>query len=140
MSGPESVFAALCRGLRSRTPDTVLKHVLGADANLVARLCRALIWGGRSQRSGLTIFPIRLSERSRNRTPPCSGNTGPVLDLVFRTFRTDQETPLSAAPKEQDKGVSMVEDVPPGPGQTTDYRSMCDSLIGNGSAKWHAQQ
>ena len=21
--------------------------------------------------------------------PPCGGNTGPVLDLVFRTFRTD---------------------------------------------------
>ncbi len=44
-------------------------------------------------------------------TPPCGGNSGPVLDLVFRTFRTDQETPLSAAQKEQDKGVSMVEDV-----------------------------
>ena len=27
-----------------------------------------------------------------------------------------------------------------GPGQTTGYRSMCDSLIGNGSAKWQAQQ
>lgn len=24
--------------------------------------------------------------------------------------------------------------------RTTDYRSMCDSLIGNGSAKWQAQQ
>ena len=56
--------------LRPRTPGTVLKHVLGADANLVARLCRALIWGGRSQGSGLTQFPIRLSERSGNRTPP----------------------------------------------------------------------
>lgn len=26
------------------------------------------------------------------------------------------------------------------PNEKTDYRSMCDSLIGNGSAKWHAQQ
>lgn len=31
------------RGLQIRTSGTVLKHVLGADANLVARLCRALI-------------------------------------------------------------------------------------------------
>ena len=59
----------------------------GADANLVARLCRALIWGGRSQSSGLAQFLIRLSERSRNRAPLCNGNVGPVLDLVFRTFR-----------------------------------------------------
>ena len=42
----------------------------GADINLVARLCRALIYGGRSQSSGLTQFLIRLSERSGNRTPP----------------------------------------------------------------------
>ncbi len=83
----------------------------GADANLVARQSRALIWGGRSQSSGLTNFPIRLSERSRNRTPLCSVNAGPALELPFRTFRTDQEAPLSAAPKEQDKGASMVEDV-----------------------------
>lgn len=27
-----------------------------------------------------------------------------------------------------------------GPDENNDYRSMCDSLIGNGSAKWHAQQ
>lgn len=27
-----------------------------------------------------------------------------------------------------------------GPNENTDYRSMCDSLIGNGSAKWQAQQ
>ncbi len=58
------------RGLQLRTSGTVLKHVLGADANLVARLCRALIWGGRSESSGHTQFLIRLSERSRNHTPP----------------------------------------------------------------------
>ena len=63
--------------LRPRTPGTVLKHVLRADINLVARLCQALIWGGRSQSSGLTIFPIRLSERSRNRTPPAELSQGP---------------------------------------------------------------
>lgn len=39
----------------------------------------------------------------------------------------------------------MVEDVlktksSTGPDENTDYRSMCDSLIGNGSAKWQAQQ
>ena len=27
-----------------------------------------------------------------------------------------------------------------GPDENNDYRSMCDSLIGNGSAKWQAQQ
>ena len=48
------------RGLQIHTSGTVLKHVLGADANLVARLCRALLRGGRSQSSGLTNFPISI--------------------------------------------------------------------------------
>ena len=38
----------LIPALGTHASGTVLKHVLGADANLVARLCRALIWGGRS--------------------------------------------------------------------------------------------
>lgn len=87
--------AAPIRGLRPRTPCAVLKHVLGADANLVARLCRALIWGGRSKSSGLTNFPIRLSERSRNRTPLSRVNVGPVLECLFRTFRRTQVTPAA---------------------------------------------
>lgn len=68
-SGRNALESNLIPALGARTPGTVLKHVLRADANLVALLCRALIWGGRSQGSGLTQFPIRLSERSGNRTP-----------------------------------------------------------------------
>ena len=67
----------------------------GADTKFVARLCRALMWGGRSLSSGLTKFLIRLSERSRNRTPLCSGNAGSALELVFRTLRRTQETPAA---------------------------------------------
>lgn len=67
----------------------------GADANLVARQSRALIWRGRSQSSGLTNFPIRLSERSRNLTPLCRVNAGPALVLLFRTFRTDGGSPTA---------------------------------------------
>lgn len=68
----------------------------GADANLVARQSRALIWGGRSQSSGLTNFPIRLSERSRNRTPLlCRVTAGPAPKLLFRTLRRTQETPAA---------------------------------------------
>lgn len=80
------------RGLPTRTPSTVLKHVLGADANLVARQSRALIWGGRSQSSGSLNFLLdKVSDQGI--APLCSGNTGPVLDLVFRTFRRP-ENPL----------------------------------------------
>lgn len=94
--------------LRPRAPDTVLKHVLGADANFVARLCRALIWGGRSKRSGLTNFPIRLSERLRNRTPPCRVAAGPALLLLFRTSRRTEEAPQRAA---RSGASDMSEDV-----------------------------
>lgn len=114
----------------------------GADINLVARLCRALIWGGRSQSSGLTNFPIRLSERSRNLTPLCRVNAGPALVLLFRTFRRTEEAPQRVA---RSGASDMSEDVLKSNTRrartrTTDYRSICDSLIGNGSAKWQAQQ
>lgn len=114
----------------------------GADANLVARQSRALIWGGRSQSSGLTNFPIRLSERSRNLTPLCRVNAGPALVLLFRTFRRTEEAPQRVA---RSGASDMSEDVLKSNTRrartrTTDYRSMCDSLIGNGSAKWQAQQ
>ena len=114
----------------------------GADANLVARQSRALIWGGRSQSSGLTNFPIRLSERSRNLTPLCRVNAGPALVLLFRTSSDMSEAPLRAT---RCGASSVLRDVlksntRAGPNENTDYRSMCDSLIGNGSAKWQAQQ
>ena len=125
------------RGLPTHTPSTVLKTCSGADANLVARQSRALIWGGRSQSSGLTNFPIRLSERSRNLTPLCRVNAGPALVLLFRTSRRTEEAPQRVA---RSGASDMSEDVlksntRAGSNENTDYRSMCDSLIGNGSAK-----
>ena len=82
-------------------------------------------------------FPIRLSERSRNLTPLCRVNAGPALVLLFRTSRRTEEAPQRVA---RSGASDMSEDVlksntRAGSNENTDYRSMCDSLIGNGSAK-----
>ena len=96
----------------SGTTNTYSRHssqtCSGADANLVARQSRALIWRGRSQSSGLTNFPIRLSERSRNLTPLCRVNAGPALVLLFRTFRRTEEAPQRVA---RSGASDMSEDV-----------------------------
>ena len=81
--------------LRTRTPGTALKHILGADKKFVARLCRAFIWGGRSQSSGLANFLIRLSERSRNRTPPAELPQGPPW-CCFSEHSAGRRKPRSA--------------------------------------------
>lgn len=100
-SYPHSDPTSTCSGHSSH-------HILGADATFVARLCRALIWGGRSKRSGLTNFPIRLSERLRNRTPPCRVAAGPALVLLFRTLRRTEEAPQRVA---RSGASDMSEDV-----------------------------
>lgn len=80
----------------------------GADINLVARHCRALKYGGRSQSSGLTQFLIRLSERSRNRTPLpsyCRAHPGVTFQNIPQDARNPRRTKCAA-------GVScMSEDV-----------------------------
>lgn len=62
--------------------------------------------------------------------------------LLFRTFRRTEEAPQRVA---RSGASDMSEDVlksntRAGPNENTDYRLMCDSLIGNASAKWQAQQ
>lgn len=76
------------RGLRPRTPCAVLKHVLGLIYIWWLGFAEPLYEeAGAKAPASLNILLDKVSDLGI--APPCGGNTGPVLDLVFRTFRTD---------------------------------------------------
>lgn len=95
------------RGLPTHTPGTVLKHVLGLMQIWWLGKAEPL-YGEAGAKVGLTNFPIRLSERSRNLTPVCRVNAGPALVLLFRTFRRTEEAPQRVA---RSGASDMSEDV-----------------------------
>ena len=80
--------AAPIRGLPTHTPGTVLKHVLGLMQIWWLGLAEPLYGeAGAKAPASLNFLLDKVSDQGI--APLCSGNTGPVLDLVFRTFRTD---------------------------------------------------
>ena len=78
--------AAPIRGLPTHTPSTVLKHVLGLMQIWWLGKAEPLYGeAGAKAPASLNFLLDKVSDQGI--APLCSGNTGPVLDLVFRTFR-----------------------------------------------------
>lgn len=74
------------RGLPTHTPSTVLKHVLGLMQIWWLGKAEPLYKeAGAKAPASLNFLLDKVSDQEI--APLCSGNTGPVLDLVFRTFR-----------------------------------------------------
>ena len=74
------------RDLQARTPSTILKRVLGLNRSLWLGFAEPLYGeAGAKAPASLNFLLDKVSDQEI--APLCSGNTGPVLDLVFRTFR-----------------------------------------------------